>query len=45
MIRTVSHVVDAQAVQWYAGFRNGKCVRHRGIIHALQKVDMCREYL
>jgi hypothetical protein len=37
MVRTVSHVVDAQAVQWYAGFRNG--------IHALQKVDMRREYL
>ena len=45
MIRTVSHVVDAQAIQWYPGFRNVKCMRRSGGVHGLQKVDMRREYL
>ena len=43
-MHTVSHVVDAEAVQWYAGFRNGKSVRQRSI-YGLQKVDVRHEYL
>ena len=45
LIRTVSHVIDAQAVQWYASFRDVKCLRRRGGVHGLQKVDMRCKYL
>ena len=45
MIRTVSHVVDAEAIQWYADFRNGIFVSHRGGVQSLQKVHMRHEYL
>jgi hypothetical protein len=42
LIRTGSHVIDAQAVQWYASFRDVEC---RGSDHGLQKVHMRGEYL
>ena len=45
LILTVSHVIDAQAVQWYAGFRDVKCLRRCGDVHGLQKVDMRCKYL
>jgi hypothetical protein len=45
MIRTVGHVVGAQAVQWYAEFRKGRYVRRHGGVNGLQKVDVRSEYL